>query len=295
MKRIVMDRSGELETFARVVQDGGFSAAARTLGLTQSAVSKVVTRLERRIGARLLTRTTRAVSLTDEGEAYYRAGLQIIQELNDAEQAAASGAVKGRLRVNASIPFGTLFGPPIIASFLARHPDVEIDFSVTDDIVDLLAQRADVAIRMGNLPDSALLARRLGQSRRVVCAAPGYLKQKGIPEAPEALRQHDCLTFNFRRTRVGWPFRLKGRIVEQPVTGPLQVNNGETMKQMLLAGVGIGRVGMWHVASEISSGALRPLLEKFNPGDVEEVHAVYAGAAKCPIECEPSLNMSQVH
>ena len=142
----------------------------------------------------------------------------------------AAGVVTGRLRVNASIPFGAMFGPSVIASFLAAHPDVTIDFSVTDDVVDLLAQNADVAIRMGNLPDSALVARRLGQSRRVVCASPAYLKRKGVPLVPEELREHACLVFNFRRTRVGWPFRVKGHTVEQPVSGPLLVNNGETMK-----------------------------------------------------------------
>jgi DNA-binding transcriptional LysR family regulator len=282
MDRIAMDRSGEMEIFVRVVREGGFSAAARTLGLTQSAVSKLVARLEQRLGTRLLTRTTRAIDLTDEGRVYYQTSLQIIQQLDDADQAAAVGAVKGRLRVNASIPFGAMFGPTVIAKFLATHPDVVIDFSVTDDVVDLLGQKADVAIRMGNLPDSALLARKLGQSRRVVCAAPSYLKRMGTPQVPDDLRSHHCLTFNFRRTRAGWPFRFKGRELIQPVAGPLLVNNGETMKQMLLAGVGIGRVGLWHVTKEIKSGALKVLLERYNPGDVEQVHAVYVGGGHVP-------------
>jgi DNA-binding transcriptional LysR family regulator len=229
-----------------------------------------------------MTRTTRAITLTQEGEAYYQAGLQIIQQLNDAKQAAAAGAVKGRLRVTASIPFGAMFGDRVIASFLAAHPDVVMDFTITDDVVDLLAQKADVAIRMGSLPDTALLARKLGQSRRVVCTSPTYLRRKGVPERPADLRDHDCLTFNFRRSRVGWPFRLKAQDIEQPVAGPLQVNNGETMKQMMLAGVGIGRVGVWHVVAEIKSGALKPLLEKFNPGDIEMVHAVYVGGGHVP-------------
>jgi DNA-binding transcriptional LysR family regulator len=282
MQRIVMDRSGETEAFLRVVQEGGFSAAARTLGLTQSAVSKLVTRLEVRLGARLLTRTTRALNLTEEGETYLQAGQQIIQQLNAAEQAVAAGAVKGRLRVNASIPFGAMFGTSVVAEFLAKHPDIIIDFSVTDDVVDLLAQKADVAIRMGNLPDTALLARRLGQSRRIVCASRAYLKRKGTPDKPDDLRGHDCLTFNFRRSRVGWPFRVKGKDIEQPVAGPLQVNNGETMKQMMLAGVGVGRVGLWHVAAEIKSGALQPLLEKYNPGDMEVMHAIHVGGGQVP-------------
>lgn len=122
--------------------------------------------------------------------------------------------MKGRLRVNASIPFGALFGTSVIATFLAANPDIIIDFSVTDEVVDLLAQKADVAIRMGSLPDTALLARKLGQSRRIVCAAPAYLKRKATLEKPEDLRGHDCLTFNFRRSRTGWPFRVRGKDIE---------------------------------------------------------------------------------
>ncbi|WP_083681091.1 LysR family transcriptional regulator [Archangium sp. Cb G35] len=226
MARILMERSGELEVFLRVVQEGGFSAAARSVGLTPSAVSKLITRLETRLGARLFMRTTRALSLTEEGEAYYRAGQRILQELNDAEQAAAAGAVRGRLRVNASLPFGSQFVVPALPAFLARYPDVIVDLSLTDDVVDLLAQKTDVAIRIGDLPDSALLAHKLGQSRRVICASPAYLQRKGTPKTPDELRHHDCLTFNFRRARSGWPFRDAGGITQQIVTGSVQVNNG---------------------------------------------------------------------
>jgi DNA-binding transcriptional LysR family regulator len=282
MTRILMERSGEMEVFVRVVQEGAFSAAARSLDLTPSAVSKLIARLELRLGARLLMRTTRALTLTEEGEAYHRAALRILQELNDADQAAASGAVRGRLRVNASVPLGTLFIVPSMPSFLARHPDLIVDLSFTDDVVNLLAQKADIAIRVGVLPDSTLMARKLGQSRRVVCAAPGYLKRKGTPVAPEDLRQHDCLTFNFRRAGSGWPFRHNGRDLDQPVSGNLQVNNGETMKQLALAGAGIARLGLFHVAAEIKQGSLVPLLEKFNPGDSELVNAVYVGGGHVP-------------
>jgi len=172
MPRIPMERSGEMEVFVRVVREGGFSAAARTLDLTPSAVSKLVARLEERLGARLLARTTRALRLTEEGEEYHRAALRVLQDLNDAEQIIASGSVRGRVRVNASLPFGTMFVAPSIPAFLARHPDLIVDLSFTDDVVNLLEQKADIAIRMGNLPDSAMIARKLGQSRRVVCAAP---------------------------------------------------------------------------------------------------------------------------
>jgi DNA-binding transcriptional LysR family regulator len=282
MPRILMERSGEMEVFARVVQDGGFSAAARNLDITPSAVSKLIARLETRLGTRLLVRTTRALTLTEEGEAYHHAALRILQELNDADQEAAGGAVRGRLRINTTIPFGTMFVAPAMPDFIARNPDLIVDLSFTDGIVDLIAEKTDVAIRMGNLPDSGLIARKLGQSRRVVCAAPSYLDRREPPGTPADLEQHDCLTFNFRRARPSWPFRLEGRDVAQPVNGSIVVNNGETMKQMVLAGAGIARVGLFHVAEEIAAGRLVPLLEQLNPGDLELVHAVYVGGGPLP-------------
>ncbi|MDQ0458406.1 LysR substrate-binding domain-containing protein [Rhizobium paknamense] len=282
MPRILMERSGEMEVFARVVQDGGFSAAARNLDITPSAVSKLIARLEARLGTRLLVRTTRALTLTDEGEAYYHAALRILQELNDAEQQAAGGAVRGRLRVNTTIPFGTMFVAPAVPAFIARNPNVVVDLSFTDGIIDLVAEKTDVAIRMGNLPDSGLIARKLGQSRRVVCAAPSYLAQRPPPAVPADLERHDCLTFNFRRERPTWPFMLDGQEIAQPVKGSIIVNNGETMKQMALAGAGIARVGLFHVADEIAAGRLVPLLEEHNPGDLELIHAIYVGGGPLP-------------
>ncbi|WP_437319612.1 LysR family transcriptional regulator [Sorangium sp. So ce385] len=282
MPRLLMERSGELEVFLRVAQTGAFSAAARSLDLTPSAVSKLIARLEARLGARLFVRTTRSVKLTEEGEAYQRAGQRIIAELNEAELAAASGAVRGRLRVTASIPFGRMYVAPAIAGFLERHPGVSVELSLTDDIVNLLEQKADVAVRMGPLAENTLVARKLGQSRRVVCAAPRYLDRHGTPAHPSELRQHDCLTFTFRRSRVGWPFVVGGRELEQRVSGKLQVNNGETMRQMALAGVGIARLGLFHVAADLEAGALVPLLEPYNPGDLELISAVYVGGGQVP-------------
>ncbi|EJC64781.1 transcriptional regulator [Rhizobium leguminosarum bv. viciae WSM1455] len=282
MPRILMERSGEMEVFARVVQDGGFSAAARNLDITPSAVSKLIARLETRLGTRLLVRTTRAVTLTQEGEAYHHAALRILQELDEADQEAAGGAVRGRLRINTTIPFGTMFVAPAIPEFIARNPDLIVDLSFTDGIVDLVAEKTDVAIRMGNLPDSGLIARKLGQSRRVVCASPDYLARMGSPETPADLAYHDCLTFNFRRARPSWPFRDRDRDIAQPVKGSIVVNNGETMKQMALAGAGVARVGLFHVADDIAAGRLIPLLEDFNPGDLELVHAVYVGGGPLP-------------
>ena len=282
MPRIHMERSGEMEIFVRVVREGGFSAAARTLDLTPSAVSKLIARLEARLGTQLMVRTTRALSLTEEGEAYHRAALAVVQELNEAELVAGAGAVRGKLVISASVPFGSRYIAPIVPEFLVAHPDIVIDLSLTDDVVDLVAQRADIAIRVGTLPDSALMARKLGETRRVVCAAPAYLERCGIPALPADLIRHNCLTFNFRRLRGVWPFLIDGHHHDQGVTGNLLINNGETMRQMVLAGAGIARLGLFHVAEDIVAGRLVALLEPWNRGDLEYVHAVYVGGGKVP-------------
>jgi len=277
MARIAMERSGEMEVFVRVVEEGGFSAAARGLDLTPSAVSKLVARLEQRLGARLLTRTTRALRLTEEGEAYHRAALRLLQDLNDTERAVAAGAVRGTVRVNASVPVGRMFVAPALPAFLARYPDTSVDLSLTDDIVNLLENRTDVAIRVGNLPDSALVARKLAQSPRVPVASPAYLEKHGTPRSPADLAAHNCIGFNFRRTLSRWRFREGSRDFEQIVTGNIQVNNGETARQLAVEGLGIARLGRFHVVEDIAAGRLVPLLDAFDSQDMELIHAIYVG------------------
>jgi DNA-binding transcriptional LysR family regulator len=282
MARITMERSGEMEVFARVVQEGSFSRAARSLGLTPSAVSKLIGRLEGRIGARLLLRTTRAVTLTDEGEAYYRAAIPIMKAMDDAEVEAGGGTARGRLTISASLPFGSMYVALAIPTFLDEHPDVRIDLHLTDDVIDLLAQRTDIAIRTGNLPDSALVARRLGASRMVVCASPTYLDRHGAPATPAELVRHNCLTFTFRPSPALWPFRMDGEVIQIAVAGNMQVNNGVTLRNMTVAGAGIARMGLFHAEEEITAGRLVPLLEDHNPGDSETIHALYVGGGQVP-------------
>jgi len=277
-----MERSGEMEVFIKVVQEGGFSAAARGLGLTPSGVSKLVARLEARLGTRLLARSTRVIRLTEEGEAYYAAALRALKAIEEAEHVAAAGTVRGQLSVTASVPVGTMFVAPALPAFLARHPELTVDLSITDDVVNLLAQKADVAIRVGDLVDSSLMVKKLAESPRVVVAAPAYLAARGVPQRPEDLERHNCLRFNFRRPGRGWPFARDGQVVEQALSGSLLVNNGESMKQMVLAGVGIARLARFHVAAEIAHGELVVLLEAFNPRDLEAISAVYLGGEHMP-------------
>jgi DNA-binding transcriptional LysR family regulator len=283
MHRIRVDRSSEMEVIARVVATGSLSAAGRQLGLSPSAISRILTRVETRLGVRLLTRTTRALALTAEGEAYHRACLRVLAELEEAEREIAErGALQGRLRVNTSFPFGSRVLVPLLAEFLADHPGIVIDLSFVDSVVDLIAERTDVAIRVGPLPDSALAARKLGAFRRSVVASPGYLTAHGSPATPAALASHNCLDFNFRRSLAGWPFCSAGREWVQPISGNIEVSSGETLHQMAIAGLGITRLGSYLVADDIAAGRLVSLLDEFNPGDVEDVHVLFVGGANVP-------------
>ncbi|KAA0698475.1 LysR family transcriptional regulator [Neorhizobium sp. P12A] len=282
MSKLVMERLGEMEVFVRVVHEGGFSKAARSLDLTPSAVSKLIARLEERLGARLLVRTTRSLTLTDEGRAFFEASGRILQEVSDAEDAAASGSVRGRLRITSSLTFGNMYVVPHLDDFLARNPDLAVELAFTDDLVSLLAQQADVAIRIGPLSDSSLTARKIGDVRRVVCASPNYLDKHGVPAVPADLEPHQCMSFTFRTPKDRWPFLIGGNVVEQLAPGSIEVNNGETMRHLLLTGAGIARVGRFIVADDIEAGRVVPLLEDFNPGDVETIHAVYVGAGPLP-------------
>jgi DNA-binding transcriptional LysR family regulator len=277
------DRAHSLAMFAAVVEQGSFSAAARLLGLSPSAVSRTIDRIEVRLGVRLLLRSTRALSITAEGQAYLQAARRILADLDDAEQQIADqGAPRGRLRVSAALSHGRLCVVPLLGEFAALYPHILVDIALTDTLVDIAAGQADVAIRFGPLADSALTARKLGETRRVIVASPDYLSRFGTPQVPEDLHHHNCLNFNFRRVEPVWPFSRAGRDVALTVKGSIEANNGETLGQLAAIGVGIARVGAFSVVQEIADGRLVPILEEFNPGDVEAIHAVFVGGATTP-------------
>lgn len=277
------DRARELEVFSAIARTGSFSAAGRALGLTPSAISRTIDRIEARLGVRLLIRTTRALTLTAEGQSYLGAARRILADLDEAERVIADqGAPRGRLRVSAAFSHGRLCIVPLLGDFARRYPHILVDISLTDAVVDVAAGQADVAIRFGPLADSALTARRLGENGRSVVAAPRYLQRHGTPEVPEDLLRHNCLNFNFRRAEPVWPFRREGRDYALTVTGNIEANNGETLGQLAADGVGIARVGNFGVVDDVAAGRLVPLLEAFNPGDVEPIHAVFVGGANMP-------------
>jgi DNA-binding transcriptional LysR family regulator len=278
MARLEINRSGEMEVFARAVELGGFSPAARALKMTPSAVSKLVSRMEARLGARLINRSTRKLTLTAEGELFHERALRVLADLDEAESAvAASQAPRGRVRINSSVPFGLHHLLPLVPRFSALYPKVILDIVLSDTVIDLMDARTDVAIRVGPLRASRLMARKLGESPMAVVASPAYLARHGAPTTPRDLAAHNCIGFNFARHCDKWPFVDGGERLSLPVHGDATSGDGETSRQLALVGQGLARLAHFHVGGDIAAGRLVPVLETYNPGDVEEIHAVYVG------------------
>jgi len=289
-------RSGEMVVFDRVVQEGSLSAAARALHVTPSAISRSIARTEQRLGTRLLLRTTRAIALTAEGEAYLRAARRILADLAEVEEAIADqGVPQGRLRVSAALGHGRKTIVPLVAAFSARYPNIVVDLALGDEVVDILAGQADVAIRFGQLADSPLTARYLGVTGQVVVASPAYLALHGTPQVPEDLLQHNCLRFNFRRAEPDWPFVRDGQAYALKVSGNIQCNSGEALAQWAREGAGIARIGAFSVADDLHRGVLVPLLEAWNPGDQEPIHAVFVGGAAMPARVRVFVDFLMAH
>jgi DNA-binding transcriptional LysR family regulator len=281
---ISADWGSDLELFTLVVDTGSFSAAARRLNLAPSSVARVIDRIEARLGVRLLLRSTRSLTVTPEGAAYLSAARRILADFQEVEQLVSNqSSPRGRLRVSTSILYGRMFLVPVLGDFIRRYPDILLDINLTDTVVDIAGGQADVGIRFGPLPDGPLTACKLGETRKVIVASPEYLARRGVPQVPEDLLAHDCLGFSFRRAAPTWPFRKDGREYSLSIKGSVEANNGETLGQLAAEGVGITRVGAETVQDQIGSGALMPLLEEFNPGDVEEINAVFVGGAHLPV------------
>jgi DNA-binding transcriptional LysR family regulator len=264
---------GDLRAFVRVVERGGFSAAARDLGITPSAVAKLVARLEDRLGVRLLHRTTRRVALTAEGEIYHLRARDILAAIEDAdaEVSQAGRRPRGKLRVNCVPAFAFHHLMPALPTFAARHPDVELEFAITDRVVDLLAENADVGIRTGESQDSSLVARRIAITTRGLFASPAYLKERGTPRTPAELRDHCCIVLQVPSASHRWPFR-EGTI---DVKGQVQVDSTEAALRLAIAGGGIVRLADLIACHAVRNGRLRPVLVKSHVGETVPLSAVY--------------------
>lgn len=273
-----INRSGEMEVFVAVVEQGGFSAAARLLGLTPSAVSKLVARLEARLGIQLVRRSTRRLLVTAEGQRYYERAGRVLADLDEAERSVTADAVpRGRVVVNTSVAFGTAVLVPLVPAFREQHPEVALDVVLTDRVVDLLEDRADVAVRWGPLPASDLVARRLGSTVQHVVAAPAYLARHGEPRQPQDLAAHQRLDFTYRRRVPDWRFRVDGQLLDLPVRAAVRASDGEALRLLALAGAGLALLSHYHVADDLQAGRLATVLDAFNPREAMPISAVYLG------------------
>jgi DNA-binding transcriptional LysR family regulator len=233
---------------------------------------------------RLIERSTRRLSLTDEGRLFYERGKAMVGAYDDFERELTAGAAGtgGTVRVNASVGFGVHGVEPLLPAFWRAYPNIVVDLSLSDEIVDLYLDRTDIAFRIGPLGDSSLVARRIGSARRRIVATPAYLGQYGTPETIDDLDQHNCLGFNFRRAGPIWPLNHGGRTVDRAISGSLLANNGETVRRMALASVGLARLGDFHVREDLASGRLVEVLPGFGDGDMDEVHALHLGGRHVP-------------
>lgn len=307
MARLDINRAGELEIFVQVVELESFSAVARMNDMTPSAISKLISRLEARLGVCLLHRSTRQLKLTAEGCYLYERALSILADLDEAEQTTAENAIpKGRIRISSNVPFGHHVLAPLVPKFLAQYPQITLDISLTDGVIDLLEHRVDIAVRAGELPDSNLLARHLTSYRMCIVAAPIYIKAHGLPTHPKSLTQHNLLGVNYRRTIHQWPFvddenpdnnKKDHNDIWIPVAGNTQCSDGETLRHMALAGVGIARLAEFQVKNDIAQGKLVEILQDHHSQAFDEsVYAVYAGKRDyLPSRIHVFLDFLQAH
>lgn len=273
----MIDHASEMAAFVRVVESKGFSAAAPALGLSPSAVSKLVTRLETRLGVRLLQRTTRALHLTEEGETFYATARRIVGEIEALEDQIGrhSSTPYGLLKVTTSLAFSTHQLAPVIGEFLQRYPQLQLELMPTDRVVDMIEEGVDVAIRIGRLADTSFIARKIGEDVRLVCASPAYLERRRAPLQPEDLTRHACIVSREHSYLNRWPFRIDGEVREIEVGGRLAVTEGEAQMRLALQGLGIVRLTRLTVAAAVKSGELVSLLEEFRAEQPVPIHAVY--------------------
>jgi DNA-binding transcriptional LysR family regulator len=260
-----VDKFMALTVFARVVEQGGFTAAAKKLGLSASAVTKTIARLEDELGTQLFNRTTRRLRTTDYGQEYYERCLHILSDLEDAETRLKAGSAVSRGRVRAVVPisFGRVTLVPELPRFFAQYPEITLELSFSDTAVDLIAEGFDIAVRTGQTSDSRLTTRVLTRGPQITFAAPSYLAKHGEPATPEALRQHNCIVGRFG---ADWSFRgADGNPFRVRVSGNAVINSGDALREAAVAGVGIGQGTWWLVRKDLETGALRSLLADWIP------------------------------
>jgi DNA-binding transcriptional LysR family regulator len=288
-----MDRLESMSILVAAIEAGSLSAAARRLGTPLTTVSRKVSELEAHLRTRLLNRSSRQLTLTDAGRSYAAACRRILEEVSDAERAASGEyrVPKGELIITAPIVFGRLHVLPIAMQFLKAYPDVDIRLVLADRVANLLEDHLDLAVRIGELPDSSLVATRLGSIGRVVCASPDYFAERGIPESPGDLGKHDCVTFEGLMPPDRWTFTIGRSDVSIPIHSRLVVNTAEAAIDAAIAGLGITRVLSYQIASAVRVGALTVVLPEFEPTP-SPVTLVYAGGRLLPLKLRAFLDFA---
>ncbi|PXW56578.1 LysR family transcriptional regulator [Chelatococcus asaccharovorans] len=268
-----MDQLGDLDIFARVVATKGMSSAGRELGFSAAVVSKRIRRLEERLGVRLLQRTTRQISLTEAGQGFYERVVSILASIEEAEAWVARGSsvARGVLRVSAPTSFGRLHIAPHLKAFLDRYTAVTVDLDLSDSFVDVVGEGFDVAIRIADLADSSLVAKRLAPNNRVLCATPAYLARHGEPQSLADLARHTLLVHNADHWRLSGP----DGPVTVPISAPLRTNSSEVVREAVLAGIGIALRSTWDIGPELQAGQLQTVLPDYGGSHRVAVYAVY--------------------
>lgn len=274
---MINDRIRELDVFMRVASENSFSAAARALNVDPSTVSKLIQRIETRLGVRLFQRTSRSLRLTQEGERFLDGAQRVLEALDEAEGGVAKrrAQVEGVLRLNCSLAIARFRVLPVIPEVTARHPGLNIELILTTAPLDMFEHQIDLSLRAGQIPDSSFVARRIATSQWVTCAAPGYLARHGTPRKPEDLKAHNCLNYLPGSYRSTWLMRVGGEVVDIPVRGNIKTNSAELLCAFTQQGLGIARLPTQMVRDQLSSGELVQLLTGYEVDSDEPIYAVY--------------------
>jgi DNA-binding transcriptional LysR family regulator len=286
-----MDRFDAIRTLLAAVDSGSLSAAARRLGTPLPTVSRKVSELEAHLDTQLLIRTSRKLVLTDAGQAFVTAGRRLLDDLDEAERAASGEyrTPRGDLLITASLKFGTRYLTPIILDFLVTYPDVNVRTLFSDQVVDLVENHVDAAIRIGRLPDSALKAQRIGETHWTVCASPDYLARHGAPSEPADLASHVCIAFEGLQRARTWPFGRDRAALQVPIRARFAGNTADTVIAAAEAGIGIARLLSYQAAASIEAGRLVPLLAAHAP-EAMAVHLVHAATTPLPLKLRVFLD-----
>jgi DNA-binding transcriptional LysR family regulator len=288
-----MDRLAAMSILLAVVEAGSLSAAARRLGTPLATVSRKISELETHLGTRLLNRSSRRITLTDAGRSYVEACKRILEDVEEAERSASGeySAPKGDLTITAPIVFGRVHVLPVVVEFLAAYRKIDVRIMLADRVANLLEEDIDLAVRIGALPDSSLVARRIGSIRRVVCGSPAYFAERGVPRIPGDLGGHDCITFEGLMSPRAWSFTAGKSDVSVPVHSRLIVNTAEAAIDAAIAGLGVTRVLSYQIAHDTRVGTLVVMLEEFEPAPWP-VSLVYAGQGRLPQKVRAFLDFA---